>query len=842
MDERPPRLDLYRKKRDPERTPEPFGGRAAGGPPRFVVQQHAARRLHYDLRLEMDGVLKSWAVPEGPSVRPGVRRLAVHVEDHPLEYADFEGVIPRDNYGAGSVIVWDHGPYRLTKPGDGLQALERGKLEFELFGQKLRGRFTLVRMARKEKEWLLLKKAGPGSGETEATARYPRSVISGLTVDEMRDVPGWQAALRARLLALAAPRRPVPARGQPFMLAVLGERPFDDPSWLAEVKYDGVRVLARREGDAVELRGRSGQVVTARYPEVAAALERLLAGRFVLDGELVALDEGGTPSFQRLQARMGLHAPGDVARARAVAPVTGVFFDCLALEGHDLRDLPLSERKACLARVLPPLGVVRYGDHVTGAVTALYELAAAERLEGIVAKRAASRYVGGRSRDWVKLKCQKRQEFVIGGYTDPQGSRGHFGALHLGLYEGPRLVYVSKVGSGFDHAALQALRRALEPLARDGSPFDAGTPGGRGHHWVEPRLVCEVRFTEWTEEGGLRHPTYLGLRPDRRPEDCHREAPVALPPVSPAPEGSPAPEAAPRAVRITNATKVFWPDERYTKGDLIAYYEAVARHLLPYLRDRPIVLTRYPDGIAGKSFFQKDAPDFVPGWVRTERLYSKDADREIDYFVIDDVETLRYVVNLGTIPLHVWSARLPSLDRPDWLVLDLDPKGAPFAHVVTVARTLRRLLGGLGVPSYVKTSGATGLHVLAPLAARYSHDQARAFARLVALLAVEAHPDLATIARPLHARGGKVYVDFGQNGHGRTIVAPFAVRALPGAPASCPLDWREVTAGLDPRRFSIRTIPARFARRRDPLAPILGAGVDLLAALARLEARVRKSR
>jgi bifunctional non-homologous end joining protein LigD len=871
IDERPPKLDAYRKKRDPDRTPEPFGGRRPGTGALFVIQQHAARRLHYDVRLEMDGVLKSWAVPKGPSVRPEIRRLAVHVEDHPLEYADFEGVIPKDNYGAGAVIVWDHGRYRSAKPEDLRAQLERGLLEVELQGHKLRGRWTFARMGGRAggragdtgKEWLLIRKAGEPVPREEATERYPRSVRSGLTLDEMRDAGAVRDALRARLRTLAAPVHEVPARSQEFMLATMAERPPEGREWLFEIKYDGVRVLAERRGDAVTLLGRSGQVVTGRYPEVVAALEALVFDRFLIDGEIVALDDRGVPSFQRLQARMGLTRPGDVAQAMGAVPVEAVFFDCLALEGHDLRRLPLTTRKACLERVLPPQGVARYGDHVAGSGPALLEAAAEARLEGVVAKRATSPYATGRSDAWRKLKVQRRQEFVIGGYTDPQGSRTRFGALHVGVYEGDRLVYVSKVGTGFDDAALERLWRRLEPLRRDTSPFDAGTPAGRGHHWVEPRLVCEVRFTEWTRDGGLRQPAYLGLRDDKRPEECRRETPGASEsPDGPAPGGAgsgpaeaggetPAapvsrdaggsdgdPDSGPGSrVRLTNLGKVFWPAEGYTKGDLIGYYDAIAPWLVPYLRDRPIVLTRYPDGIAGKSFFQKDAPDFAPAWVRTEPIYSKDTDRDIDYFVVDDAETLRYVANMGTIPIHVWNARVAALERPDWLVLDLDPKGAPFTDVVRVAQALHRLLDDLELPGYAKTSGATGLHVLLPLGARYTHEQTRTLARLLAMLVVQAVPDIATVARPLAARGGKVYVDFGQNGHGQTIVGPFSVRPLPGAPVSCPLDWAEVTARLDPARFTIRTVPRRFARRRDPLAPVLGPGIDLGAALARMEGR-----
>jgi bifunctional non-homologous end joining protein LigD len=864
IDERPPQLDAYRRKRDPNRTPEPFGVGRPGVGGLFVIQQHAARRLHYDVRFEMDGVLKSWAVPKGPSVRPEVKRLAVHVEDHPLEYADFEGVIPKDNYGAGAVIVWDHGRYRSAKPEALRAQLERGRLEVELRGHKLRGRWTLARMGGKAKEWLMIRKAGERLPEEEATERYPRSVRSGLTLEEMREAGAVRDALRTQLRALGAPVREVPARGQGFMLATLAERAPEGPEWLFEIKYDGVRVLAERRGDAVTLLGRSGQVVTDRYPEVVAALRALAFDHFLIDGEIVALDAHGVPSFQRLQTRMGLTQPGDVARALAVVPVEAVFFDCLALEGHDLRRVPLGARKACLQRVLPPLGVSRFGDHVEDAGPAFLEAAADARLEGIVAKRVASAYVARRSDAWLKIKCQRRQEFVIGGYTDPQGSRARFGALHLGLYDGAQLVYVSKVGTGFDGPELDRLWQRLEPLGRETSPFDVGTPAGRGHHWVEPRLVCEVRFTEWTRDGGLRHPTYLGIRDDVRPEDCHREAPAVddwaagtepTQPEPPEPEDAPAagrplaasaptdavPDAAsPGAsrVRLTNLDKVFWPAEGYTKGDLIRYYDEIAPQLLPYLRDRPIVLTRYPDGIAGKSFFQKDAPEFAPDWVRTERIYSKDADREIDYFVVGDAEMLQYVANMGTIPIHVWSARIPALERPDWLVLDLDPKGAPFTDVVRVAQTVHRLLDDLELPNHVKTSGATGLHVLVPLGAQYTHEQSRTLARLLAALVVEAVPAIATLARPLGARGGKVYVDFGQNGHGRTIAGPFSVRPLPGAPVSCPLEWSEVTARLDPARFTIRTVPRRFARRQDPLALVLGAGIEMAAVLGRLEGRL----
>ncbi len=532
-------LDAYRAKRDRARTPEPFGPGSSGGPAAeqagearepassrvFVVQKHAARRLHYDVRLELGGTLKSWAVPKGPSVRHGERRLAVHVEDHPVEYADFEGVIPRGNYGAGEVIVWDRGWYRSAKPEPLEAQLERGRLEIELFGVKLRGRFTLVRTAR-GRDWLLLKSADAYADGEEPTERFPESILSGLTVEELRDTPARLARLRTRLAALRAPVRRVVAGEQPVMLATLGAQPFSRPGWLFEVKYDGVRVLAERAGGAVELYGRAGQRFTARYPEVTAALRTLPLDRFVLDGEVVALDERGRPSFQRLQSRMHLTRPADVDRARGATPVTAVFFDALALDGRDLRALPLEARKECLALLVPARGVIQYGDHVLGHGAAFYEAAAEQRIEGIVAKRVTSRYTGGRSSEWIKIKCQLRQEFVIGGATAPQGSRARFGALHVGLYDGDGLVYVGRVGTGFDDATLEAIWRQLQPLRRPTSPFTRGTPTGRGHTWVEPTLVCEVRFTEWTDEGGFRHPAFLGMRDDKAAVMCRREIAV----------------------------------------------------------------------------------------------------------------------------------------------------------------------------------------------------------------------------------------------------------------------------------------------------------------------------
>lgn len=819
-------LAEYRRKRNPEKTPEPFGGQPSAGSGLFVIQKHAARALHYDLRLEIGGVLKSWAVPKGPSIRSHEKRLAVQVEDHPIEYADFEGIIPKDNYGAGAVIVWDHGTYRLVNARNPREQVEKGTLEFELRGYKLHGLWMLVRMSGSGKNWLLFSK-NPATDRPEPVDEQPESILSGLTVEERRAPDNTRAKICERLAQIGATVGVIEPRQQGFMLASANRKAFTDKAWLFEIKYDGVRVFAHRGHDQVTLYGRKGHDITRQYPEIANALNKTATREFLIDGEIIATDETGRPNFQRLQKRMHRTKPLDLARAKTMVPVRAVFFDCLWLEAHDLRTYSLSQRKECLRSFLPPRGVIQYCEHIMERGEDFYHAAWENHLEGIVGKRVSSRYTPGRSQEWLKFKCQLHQEFVIGGYTDPGGSRGYFGALHLGLYENGNLVYVAKVGTGFNNETLKAIATQLASLTRASSPFVSGGPTGPLHHWVEPELVCEIRFTEWTTDGGLRHPSFLGLRNDKNPEDCIREA-------SPQPEELES-QRVPHPFEITNPTKVFWPIEGYTKTDLLDYYEQIAPYLLPYLEERPLVLTRFPDGIDGKSFFQKDAPEFVPDWVTTSRIYSKDAQRDIHYFIVNNLETLRYVVNLGTIPLHVWASRLSALDRPDWLVLDLDPKGAPFTEVVRVARMFEKMLRELELVSYVKTSGATGLHILLPMAGQYTYEECRHFARLLAIRGQQQLPDIATIARPIRAREGKVYIDFGQNGHGRTIAAPFSVRPLPAAPVSCPLRWSEVTARLDPERYTIKTAPKRFDKIADPLLPVFGEGIDMARALALAE-------
>ncbi len=804
-------LAEYRKKRDFGRTAEPKGRAPKPAPSsRFVVHRHHATRLHWDVRLELRGVLASWAVPQGPPLEAGKRRLAVHTEDHPIEYLTFHGVIP-DGYGAGRMTIWDTGTYELLAEKD-------GEYKLRVHGTRLEGEWVLVRTRQNEgRDWLMIKHGTP-----------PKD-------------------------------HPLAANVSP-MLAVSAEEPFDSPEFGYEPKWDGVRTIAFVDGGEVRLQTRNLLDCTAQYPEAHEIAEALTgAYQAIVDGEVVALDERGAPSFQRLQPRMHLRDEATIRKLRRSTPVLYQVFDLLWADGEDLRPLPLRERLRRLEAALTPMGAIRRSESFPGTGRVLFDAARAHGFEGIVAKRLDAPYVAGRSAAWVKIKAQRTMDCVVGGWTAGQGGRADtLGALLLGVYRDGKLEPVGHVGTGFDERTLRALLDELRRRESPTSPFARAPRANQPARWCLPELVCEVRFSEWTADGGIRHPVFIGLRSDKRPEECRRESPVALADDGADPVGESgggawpgAAEAEPSGhggaavaarqdgqVKLTNLKKIFWPAERYTKGDLIEYYETVAPLLLPYLRDRPLVLTRYPDGITGKSFFQKDAPEFVPKWVRTERIYSKDADREIDYFIVNDVETLRYVANLGTIPLHLWGSRLGSLERPDWLVLDLDPKGAPFADVVTVARELHRLLEDLELPSHVKTSGATGLHILVPLGARYTYEEARTFARLLALLGVEAAPGISTIARPLRARGGKVYIDFGQNGHGRTIVAPYSLRALPDAPASCPLLWSEMTARLDPARFTLKTLPGRFEKMTDPLAPVLTGSVDIATAVERIEQRL----
>ncbi len=875
-------LATYRAKRSADRTAEPFGGALAGAkldpaasPQLFVIQMHGARRLHWDLRLEMGGVLRSWAVPRGPSLDPDDRRMAVLTEDHPIEYVDFEGVIPDGNYGAGPMIVWDRGVYTALIPMD--EGFAAGKLLFELHGHKLRGVWTLVRTAAGGgKEWLLIKKPDGGSLVAGAAIPGDASVLSGLTIEQLRAGYDPMVETRRSLAASGAPRTRVDPRAVDPMLAQAQDAPMRKDGWLFELKYDGYRVVASATARQPQMRYRSGIDATAAFPEIARGLAALPCGHVVLDGEVVVLDEHARPDFQRLQKRALLLRERDIERATREHPVVLYAFDLLGFEDWDLRPLPLVERKRLLAALLPAAGAIRFADHVEREGVALFEHCQRLGLEGIVGKRAESPYVAGRSALWVKIRTEHTADFAIVGFTAPEGSRVGFGALHLAAYDGERLQYVGRVGTGFDDPTLVRIRKRLDAALIPTPVVSPAPPAlGKINAWTEPILCAEVRFKHVTDDGMLRHPVFLRLREDKAFTQC--DLPPAaraghIPTLLPSPDGEPVASVSPatavegdderlavdedalaqalvhgvtdgvRRVTISNPDKLFWPDDGYRKRDLIGFYERVSPWLLPYLRDRPLVLTRYPDGITGKSFFQKNAPPYVPSWIRTQTMWSEHAGREIEYFVCDHPESLAYVANLATIPLHVWGSRLTDLQHPDWCILDLDPKGAPFPDVVRVAFAIRALCDEIDLPVFLKTSGSTGLHVLLPLGRRCTFEQCRQLGEVLARVVSNRLRDIATIERHVPARRGRVYIDYLQNGHRRLLVAPLSVRPLRRAPVSTPLAWDELRPDLDTHDFNIATVPARLeASAGDPMRAVLDFVPDLPAVLERLLAHLERS-
>lgn len=825
------KLEPYRAKRRASATVEPFGGAEASRPGLFVVHMHAATRLHWDLRLELGGVLVSWAVPKGPSLDPQQKRLAVHVEDHPVAYGDFEGIIPEGNYGAGAVVLWDRG--RWVPIDDPISGLETGKLLFDLYGHKLRGRFTLVKTKRSANEWLLIKKPDSHArGEEEDSSLSPCSVLSGLTTEQIAtgerpplprvgiDVPDFDFASLPEL-----------------MHPVLEAEPFSRKRWIYEIKYDGYRLLAKKRIGQVRLHYRRGAEVSALYPELVQTLASWPFDDFVVDGELVVRGPDGRPKFRALQKRAALDRPVDIARASVSAPVEYYAFDLLALAGKDLRALPCLERRAILEKITPPVGAVHFSEHVEERGMEFFEQVRRLGLEGMVAKDGFSPYEGRRSSAWLKVKADRSAPFVVVGFTDPKAGDRGFGALVVAARDGEELRLAGKVGSGFSQAFLDEFGARLRAIETTECPIQAPVAGVR---WVRPEFIATIRYREWDDEGSLRHPVFVGLRDDLSLDACVDPRDIKAPELEGAQSLGEPSVAGRGAVVVTNRDKLFWPEDGYSKGDLIDYYEAVSPWLLPYLADRPVVLTRYPDGIAGKSFFQKDAPDWTPAWVRRERMWSEHAAREIDYFVADDVETLVYLANSATIPLHVWGSRIASLARPDWTILDLDPKDAPFEHVLTIARALHRLCDEVGLPNYCKTSGSSGLHVLIPLGAQVSFDQGRALADILARIVAQDLPEIATQTRSLSKREGRVYIDTGQNGHGRLLVAPFSVRPLPGAPLSMPVRWSQVSKKLTPTRYTLANALAHLEKSDDPMAQILSDAPDLLAALEALQRRVEE--
>jgi bifunctional non-homologous end joining protein LigD len=771
-------LDEYRRKRNPGKTPEPLASaERSSALPTFVIQRHDARRLHYDFRLERDGALASWAVPKGVPLEPGARSLAVHVEDHPLEYATFHGEIPQGQYGAGSVEIWDHGTYEL------LEEKRNGQLTVLLHGTRLTGRWTLVpaRLDGKEENWLLIK------GHDEAA----EEVVQG----EYRP-----------------------------MLATQEERIPHGEGWTFEVKFDGYRALAYVRAGECRLVSRNGNDLTGRFPDVAKALVKAVRSpNAVVDGEVARIDPTGRTSFSELQQGSG--------------QLVYYAFDLLELDGRPLIDLPLHERKARLTKLIDVrVGPVAVSEGFEDG-DALFEVARDQHLEGIVAKRVDSTYKSGRrTRDWLKLKTENTDEFVVAGYTRGAGRRaGTFGALVLAVHEGGALRYVGNVGTGFDDDEIRRLLSLLKPLHRDTPPFAEAPKMPRVRkgdvQWVEPRLVAQVRYGEWTHDRHLRHPAYLGLRDDKDADE------VIAPPVAEAPLENVIRKGK-RELRLSNLDKPFWPEEGITKGDLLRYYRDVASVLVPHLKDRPFTMRRYPHGAYSEAFFQKDAPKHMPEWIPTFHadVSARDSERTkrwIDFPLVNDELALLWMVNMGCIDMNAWYSRVDKPDRPDFVLFDLDPTPeVPWRQTIEVALILKELLDALELTSFPKTSGGKGFHVLVPLDRRSTYAESRQFAEIVAGAIARAHPKLATTEWSKARRRG-VLIDSNQNGEGKTIASVYSVRPKPSAPVSTPLRWEEVDDTLDPMSYTMPAVLERIRAHGDLHAGVLTTRQSLAKALKR---------
>ncbi len=833
-------LHDYHTKRKFDQTPEPTGGQGSGAL-RFVVQKHAASRLHYDFRLEMDGVLRSWAIPKGPSLNPHDKHLAMMTEDHPYDYHTFEGNIPGGNYGAGAVMIWDEGTYEPLawdeKTGQTLDltreeqdklaraGIHKGHLTFVLHGTKLNGEFALIKMqhADEENAWLLVKADKDHYATEDDVTQQDRSVITNRTIEEIAaDIP--ETTLKLDLTG--TPKAKMPTEFKP-MLATLAEKPFDDPNWLYEIKWDGYRIMAEVSPKGVTLHSRGGQDYTSRFRPVADELHHLRVPALI-DGEITVVDEEGRASFGALQNYIRTGAGHLVYFA----------FDLLHLDGHDLADLPLARRKELLRQALPPGNHLKFSDHLTGAGAALLKSVRAQNIEGVIAKRADSTYQpANRSRDWLKLKIHHRQEAVIIGYTEPRAGRQYFGSLVLALYDGHELVYIGHSGSGFTDDTLKDTFERLQPLVRDSSPITPTPQTNEPATWVQPTLVCEVQFSEWTEDGLMRHPIFVGLREDKPAAQVHREKAVAI-----AGAASPAPETPDKTLKIhgktvhlTHQDKVYWPEDNIAKGQLIDYYTQVAPLILPYLKDRPESLNRFPHGITGESFYQKDMNGQAPDWAKTITIHSQSENRDLEYLLCQDEATLLYMVNLGCIDFNPWNSRTQALEYPDWCVIDLDPEAVGFDAVIETAIAVHEVLDELKIPSYPKTSGATGIHIYIPTKAQYHYDQIKIFAEIIAQLAHAKLPNLTSLERSPAKRQGKVYLDYLQNRRGQTLAAPYSVRPKPHATVSTPLHWDEIATGLSPELFTITNAPSRFAKVGDLWAPVLRNSFDLTAILKNLD-------
>jgi bifunctional non-homologous end joining protein LigD len=847
-----PGLAEYRKKRRFGDTPEPRGKKARKDEKIFVIQKHAARRLHYDLRLEVGGVLKSWAVPKGPSLNPGDKRLAIQVEDHPFDYRTFEGTIPEGNYGAGEVIIWDQGTYEPEGPLSAAEQLERGELKFRLHGHKLNGSFVLVKLkhSRGKNEWLLIKHRDEHADPMWDVEEHGESVVSG------RPIPKTQKE-KKRASQESAPPNPAElpgARSAPMprdvsvTLAKIADRVFSDPSWLFEIKWDGIRTVAFVENGVVRLFSRSKRDVTAEFPEFQDLAKHLRAGTAALDGEIVTLDEDGRSDFQKLQNRFGVAKPSQ--KLINDVPLTYYLFDMLYCNGFDVRKTPLLQRKELLRQVLRGENRVRYSEHQLEKGKELYAAAEKQGLEGIVGKQIESPYTGNRTSFWLKFKIVNELDAVIIGWTAPRRTRQYFGALVLALYgEKKELQFIGSVGTGFDQRAQKDLLSQLEKLRVTRSPLSNPPKLRERVEWVRPEMVARIKFANWTDDNHLRAPVFLGIRKDRTPEECTFTAarpehvkpenstkqPSVSPRNSPPRVETPAEDASfeelahgkteslrlqvdGRILALTHLNKIYFPESGIRKRDLLAYYYQAADLILPFLKDRPLVMRRYPNGIEEKSFFQKEAPESIPDWIQRARVYSDERGGQMDYVMAQDRPSLLFLTNLGCIDHNPWSSRYDHQDYPDYVFFDLDPTPeTPFSTVLRVARAIYKVLLSTRLICYMKTSGATGFHIYVPLEPVYTYAQTRTFAAIISQMVASELPRETTLERSVRKRPqGRVLLDALQNAKGKPLAAVYSARAHPGATVSTPVTGDELMKGnIDPDAWTIKTLPSRLQSAGD---------------------------
>ena len=796
-------LEDYISKRDFNKTPEPGAQISNENENRFVIQRHEATRLHYDLRLEIDGVLKSWAVPKGPSMNPKDKRLAIQTEDHPIKYLKFQGTIPEGNYGAGEMSIWDEGIFESSNSQDLLKQLKSGNLKVIFKGKKIKGEFALVRTKRgdKKNQWLLIKKK------------------DGFSTDLNYDAENLIATSKEKEGKLVELKFKDPVKP---MLASTAKEIFNDPDWIYELKWDGYRVIAHVDHGKVNIQSRNGISYNSKFPSLVKDLEQIQQ-EAILDGEVVVLNKEGIPDFQKLQ--------------NYDSKTTGVLkyyvFDMLFLNEHSMLDLELIERKSLIPEVLEDTEVAIFCDHVEGMGTAFYQKAIDAGMEGVIAKKADSIYSPGyRTDKWLKVKASESLECLICGYTDSEGAI--FGSLILGVIREDELVYVGNCGTGFSNKTQQFLLNKMKPLATRESAFSK-PPNlkGRKANWIKPELVCEVSFSEWTKAGRMRHPVFKGLREDKSSKDIHNEE---LPGnEQDKSDNSNVLEVDGNKVKVTNLDKVYWPDSGLRKYDLIDYYIKVSDYILPYLKDRPQNLHRHPNGIEKEGFYQKDNEGLHEDWLETIRIHSKSADRDIEYLLCQNEASLLYMANLGCIEINPWNSRIQNLDHPDYAVIDLDPSEKnSFDEVIEVAQAAREILDEANIEAFLKTSGSSGLHIYLPLNAGYTYEEARDFTKLICYFIQERTEGLTSMERAVKKRKGRIYLDYLQNRRGQTLASAYCVRPKKKAPVSTPLDWDELKKGIKITDFNIQNIPARLEEKGDIFKKVLSEKIDIQKALSRL--------